>query len=143
LQDQEMSAPDTKVGGFCRGGLQSVDLTDTLYEAAQRMACKRVGALAVVRQGSLVGVITEADLVSAMAEGSSPMTTTVEEYMTPDPITVSVTDDAGLAARRMVEHGIGHLPVLDLGLAIGMISRGDLLAIGAALTPRELVVRRG
>ena len=104
------------------------------------MAYKRVGALAVLRQGSLVGVITESDLVCAMAEGSSATTTVVDQYMTADPITVAVGDDAGLAARRMVEHGIGHFPVVDGGSPIGMISRGDLLVLGVVSTPRPLVL---
>jgi predicted transcriptional regulator len=131
----------TNIRECCSSELQSIDITGTLLEAAQKMVYKRVGALAVLRQRSLVGVITEADLVCAMAEGSSATTTVVEEYMTADPITVAVADDAGLAARRMVEHGIGHLPVVDAGSPIGMVSRGDLLALGVVPMPRPLVVQ--
>src|SRR5487761_1405311 len=68
----------TNVRDCCSSHLQSVDITGTLLEAAQKMAYKRVGALAVLRQGSLVGVITESDLVCAMAEGSSATTTVVD-----------------------------------------------------------------
>jgi CBS domain len=55
----------------------------------------------------------------------------VEEYMTEDAVTVVRGEDANIAARRMVEHGIGHLSVIDGDSAIGMVSKGDLLAVGA------------
>jgi CBS domain-containing protein len=82
-------------------------------------------------EGALVGVISEADLVTAMAEEASPELTAVDEYMTEGAITVTPQDDPAIAARRMVEHGIGHLPVIDHDSAIGMVSKGDLLALGA------------
>lgn len=127
------------VSRLCSGDLIAVGLTDTLLGAAQKMAHKRIGALAVMHQGDLVGVITEADVVCAIAEGASPTTTVVADYMTEAPVTVASTDGVDLAARRMIEHGIGHLPVMDSGVVVGMVSRGDLLAVGAVPTPRQLI----
>jgi CBS domain-containing protein len=120
-----------KVETLCNTHLISAEVTDTLFEAAQKMARNHVGALAVLDEGALVGVISEADLVAAIAEEATLAVTPVDEYMTEGAITVSPGDDGGIAARRMVEHGIGHLPVIERGLAIGMVSKGDLLAIGA------------
>ena len=120
-----------KVGTICTKQLVSVAVSDTLLEAAQKMAHHRVGALAVLDEGALVGVISEADLVAAIAEEATLAKTPVDEYMTEDAITVSPGDDEGVAARRMVEHGIGHLPVTERGLTIGMLSKGDLLSVGA------------
>jgi CBS domain-containing protein len=57
--------------------------------------------------------------------------------MTADAITVAPGDDAGIAARRMVENGIGHLPVMERDSTIGMVSKGDLLAVGVIAAPRE------
>ena len=115
----------------------TAEVTDTLFEAAQKMATNHVGALAVLDDGVLVGVISEADLVTAIAEEASLELTSVDEFMTGDAITITPADDAGVAARRMVENGIGHLPVVDRDSAIGMVSKGDLLAVGAVASPRE------
>jgi CBS domain-containing protein len=90
----------------------------------------------VLDEGTLVGVLSEADLVKAVAEEASLDVTAVDEYMTEDAITVVPGDDAGIAAQRMVDHGIGHLPVMDAGSAIGMVSKGDLLAVGAVAERR-------
>ena len=125
------------VASFCSTDVITADATDTLFEAAQKMARNHVGALAVMDEGHLAGVISEADLVAAVAEDASVFSVAVEDYMTEEPITVEGSDDAGVAARRMVEHGIGHLLVLDAGSPVGMVSKGDLLAIGAVATPKE------
>jgi CBS domain-containing protein len=126
-----------RVESFCSSEVISADITDTLFEAAEKMARNHVGALAVLDEGALVGVISEADLVSAIAEEASLAHTPVEDYMTEDAITVVRGEDASIAARRMVEHGIGHLPVIDGDSAIGMVSKGDLLAVGAVAAPNE------
>jgi len=128
---------EVKVGTLCSSEMISVDLTDTLVEAAQKMARNHVGALAVLEEGELVGMISEADLVTAIAEDASLARTPVDEYMTEGAITVTSDDDAGIAARRMLEHRIGHLPVLDHDSAIGMLSKGDLLAVGAVAAHHE------
>jgi CBS domain-containing protein len=127
-----------KVESLCSNDLITAEVTDTLVEAAQKMARNHVGALAVLDEGTLVGVLSEADLVKAVAEEASLEVTAVDEYMTEDAITVVPGDDAGIAAQRMVEHGIGHLPVMDAGSAIGMVSKGDLLAVGAVAARRTV-----
>lgn len=125
-----------KVGTFCSNEVITAEVTDTLLEAAQRMARNHVGALAVLDEGALVGVISEADLVTAVAEEASMELTSVDEYMSEGAITVVPGDEAEIAARRMVEHGIGHLPVIDGDSTIGMLSKGDLLAVGAVAARR-------
>jgi CBS domain-containing protein len=127
-----------KVESLCSNDLITAEVTDTLFEAAQKMARNHVGALAVLDEGTLVGVLSEADVVSAVAEEASLELTAVDEYMTEDAITVVPGDDAGTAVQRMVEHGIGHLPVMDAGSAIGMLSKGDLMAVGAVAARRAV-----
>jgi len=127
-----------KVESLCSNDLITAEVTDTLVEAAQKMARNHVGALAVLDEGTLVGVLSEADLVKAVAEEASLEVTAVDEYMTEDAITVVPGDDAGIAAQRMVDQGIGHLPVMDAGSAIGMVSKGDLLAVGAVAARRTV-----
>src|SRR5579864_6981707 len=127
----------TSVGRICSGELVSIDVGDSLVEAAERMTYKRVGALAVMDKGSLIGIISEADLVAAIVEQAPMQATCVREYMTVAPITVSVKDDADLAATYMLEHEIGHLPVMESSEAVGMLSRSDLLAVGAVPEPHR------
>jgi|SRR5919109_2495940 CBS domain-containing protein len=124
------------VGRICSGDVISIEVEDTLLDAAQRMTFKGVGALAVLERGSLVGIITEGDLVIAMVEQMPLATTSVRACMTEAPITVSTTVDANVAARYMLEHEIGHLPVMESGEAVGMLSKGDLLAVGATPAPQ-------
>ena len=118
------------VGSFCSTDVITVEATDTLREAADAMARGHVGALAVLDNGELVGVFSEADLVVAVSEDASLADTAVEDYMTEEPVGVEVDDDATLAARRMVENAIGYLFVTRKGAPMGVVSRGDLLAAG-------------
>jgi CBS domain-containing protein len=126
-----------KVSTLCSSDVITAEVTDTLLEAARKMANNHVGALAVLDDGVLVGVISEADLVTAIAEEASFELESVEEFMTEGAITVAPQDDAGIAARRMVENAIGHLPVIERDAAVGMVSKGDLLAVGVVAAPRE------
>ena len=110
-------------------------MDESILDAARKMTYGRVGAVAVTEQEVLVGIISEADVVCAIVEQVAIATTSVREYMTEAPITVSVTDDVALAARYMLANDIGHLPVIDSGELVGMVTRGDLLAIGAVPLP--------
>jgi len=97
--------------------------------AASRMEYHEVGALAVLDDGELVGIITERDIGRAVAEARDPWLQTVGEFMTPDPVTVSPVTSLGLATSLMLEIGARHLPVVEGGRTVGMISVRDLLAM--------------
>ncbi|HET7465281.1 MAG TPA: CBS domain-containing protein [Candidatus Dormibacteraeota bacterium] len=120
------------VSSFCSTDIVTAEATDTLQEAAETMARSHVGALVVLDNGELAGVISEADVITAIAEDANLASTAVEDYMTEDPVSVQPEDDAALAARRMVENGIGYLLVIRGGSPVGVVSRGDLLSAGAA-----------
>lgn len=119
------------VNSFCSTEVITIRATDSLRDAAEAMSRGHVGALPVIDGGELVGVISEADVITAIAEEASLADTLVQEYMTVDPVSVEPDDDAVLAARRMVENGIGYLFVMRRGALMGVVSRGDLLAAGA------------
>lgn len=123
-----------KVGTFCSSDLVTTDATDTLLEAAEKMSRSHIGALAVLDGDELVGVLSEADLVRAIAEEASLHDTAVEDYMTEDPVCIEPANEVTTAARVMVENGIGYLLVVEHGAPVGIVSRGDLLALGAANT---------
>jgi CBS domain-containing protein len=104
----------------------------TLCAAATRMRDHGIGALAVVdRDGDLVGVLTERDLLRAMADGRAPRVTPVEWYATRLPVTIGPNADCSAAARLMVRHEIRHLPVAVAGRPVGMLAARDLLLVEA------------
>jgi CBS domain-containing protein len=90
-----------------------------------------VGSLMVVEGEELVGIISERDIVRAVAEGLAPEVTGVKECMTRDPITARPDMPADAAALIMVERDVRHLPVVDGRRLVGMISARDLLTMSA------------
>jgi CBS domain-containing protein len=116
-----------KLESVFRPGVYSIDMDEALAVAASKMQFEAIGSLAVLRQGSFAGIITERDLVRAMAEDADPATTPVAAYMTEEPIVASPEDGTQEAAARMVALGIRHLPVLVGGEVVGMVSIRDLL----------------
>lgn len=111
----------------CRHVLITAQPDDTLVDAAGQMNCYQIGALPVFDERKLIGIVTERDLTAAVAEGVDPATTRVVEYMTEQPTTVAPDDDLQVAARRMAELGVRHLPVVDGGRLVGVLSMRDLL----------------
>ncbi len=128
-----------KVGAVCNPEVIGIQTTDSLLEAAQTMSRRHVGALMVFEDGRLAGVISEADLVSALAEDMDPRVTPVEDFMTPGAVTIALDDDTELAKTRMRGHGIHHLPVVESDQPVGMISAGDLMGATAAAWNTPLI----
>ena len=111
----------------CHHVLITTQPDDTLVDAAGQMNCYQIGALPVYEERRLIGIVTERDLTAALAEGADPATTRVAEYMTEQPVTVAPDDDLEVAARRMAELGVRHLPVVDGTRLVGVLSMRDLL----------------
>jgi CBS domain-containing protein len=105
----------------------SAGANEDLAEVAARMQFHEVGALLVFRHGLLQGIITERDLMCAVADGADPATATVQRYMTRDPVTVTPDTEAAAAAALMLQLGVRHLPVMEGGQLVGMLSARDLL----------------
>jgi len=96
---------------------------DTLGEVAERMTAANVGAVVVKDFGRLIGILTERDLLKAMAARVHTSDARVREWMTPDPVTATTDTDVEEAARVMLEHGFRHLPVLtEDGRVAGCVS---------------------
>ncbi|HLB62924.1 MAG TPA: CBS domain-containing protein [Actinomycetota bacterium] len=124
-----------KVGTLCRHEVMTAGPEDSLADVASRMQYNEVSALAVFEDENLVGIVTERDLVRAMAEGVDPAGTAVVVYMTPDPLTIDEDAEAAEAAAFMLKVGARHLPVVDGGRVVGMISARDLLEAEAQADP--------
>ena len=101
--------------------------TATVRQACQRMRDRRVGAV-LVTEGDrrLVGIFTGRDAVGrVLADGKDSVTTTLAEVMTRNPDTIPPRQTAIEALRAMQDGGYRHLPVIDGGKVVGVISRGD------------------
>jgi len=95
---------------------------DTLGEVADRMTRKNVGAVIVKDFGRLIGILTERDMLRAMAARVHTSDARVRQFMTEDPITVAPDMDLDEAAQIMLDHGFRHLPVVDGSTVIGIVS---------------------
>ena len=114
----------------------------TIGEIARLMKKNVVGAVMVVRSdGALAGIFTERDaLFRVLAEGRDPKTTRVAEVMTPHPQTISPDKPFGHAMLMMHDGGFRHVPVVENGRPVGMVSARD--ALGPELEEFELEIRR-
>ena len=108
--------------------LLTVETTTALTQAAQEMHSHAVGAVLVLAGGRLEGILTERDILRAVATGSVEGTR-VAAWMTRDPETIGPTDTTGHAASLMIHGGFRHLPVVDSGDPVGIVSIRDLMRL--------------
>lgn len=102
--------------------------TTTVAKAAKLMAKKNVGAIMVVEDKRLVGMFTERDAVfRVVAEGRDVATTTIGEVMTREVVTVSPDEIFGRALLLMHDNGCRHMPVVENGEAVGIVSSRSAL----------------
>ena len=114
--------------------------SDTLRAAAERMWRQQTGSLLISERGRLAGIITERDLLRAVALGADPENSTVDEAMTTEVFTVPPDMPLVDAAREMAARWIRHLPVEENGRLVGMVSMRDVTGIFAALAPGSVSV---
>jgi CBS domain-containing protein len=106
----------------------TIDAEEPVLEAIQVMSDKHVGALPVTRNGELAGVISERDYArKVILMGRSSAETPVWEIMSSPVITVSPEEDVRQCMQLMTEKRIRHLPVIEAGELVGVISIGDLV----------------
>jgi CBS domain-containing protein len=107
--------------------LVTVGPAHTLAQAAKLMNAKRVGSAIVLTEES-PGILSERDVLRAVAEGVDPEAATVSDYMTWNAIVATSEWDTMEAARTMLENGFRHLVVIDGAQEIGILSIRDLMA---------------
>ena len=108
--------------------LLTVETTATLTEAAREMHSHNVGAVLVLAGERLEGILTERDVLRAVATGQVEGTH-VAAWMTRDPEAVGLDDTSGHAAALMIHGGFRHLPVVDGGDPVGILSIRDLMRL--------------
>jgi CBS domain-containing protein len=98
----------------------------TVAEAARLMKASNVGAVVVQRKARLVGIFTERDAVTrVLAAGLDPLHTTLAQVMTPQPDSMTPDKPFSHALVMMHEHGYRHMPVVDRGQVVGVVSMRD------------------
>jgi CBS domain-containing protein len=105
----------------------SVAPEDTLGQAAEAMAERGVGSAVVSDFGRLIGILTERDLLRAVAGRVHSSEARVREWMTVDPVTASTSTGLEEAARTMLEQGFRHLPVVEDDRPVGIVSIRDVV----------------
>jgi CBS domain-containing protein len=108
---------------------------ETLQFAANRMWRQQTGSLLILEDDVLVGILTERDLMRAVARGQDVTVTTVADAMSKDVLTVGPQTTLHEAARLMASQWIRHLPVVEHGALLGVVSQRDLVGVLAALDP--------
>ena len=106
----------------------SIEADRTVLEAARFMMEHSIGALPVLRNGELVGIFSERDVMNrVVAVGRMPGTTKISEVMTPNPKAVSVDETVENCLFLMREFGFRHLPITDGKELKGLVSSRDIL----------------
>lgn len=104
-----------------------IDPLESVFEAARMLNEHRVGAVLVQIDGYLVGIVSERDYIrKVILDHKASKQTKVSEIMTRDLVTVSRTDSVSACINLMREHHIRHLPVMEDGRPVGIISLRDL-----------------
>jgi CBS domain-containing protein len=100
----------------------------SIKRAADWLHAKNIGALVVARDDTVLGIISERDIVHAFSQYGEPVASmTVKDIMTHGLITVAPGDDLNRVMRLMTRHRVRHLPVLRNGRLAGIISIGDVV----------------
>ncbi len=113
----------------------------SVYEALQLLAEKNIGALLVLRNGELVGIVSERDYARKVAlHGKTSMKTLVKEIMTEEVVTVGSDRTVEKAMAIMTDKHIRHLPVLEGEKILGVVSIGDL--VKAIIAEQEFTINQ-
>jgi CBS domain-containing protein len=106
--------------------LVTVPADATVAEAAQVMSLEHVGAALIADGETLHGIFTERDIVRALAAEHDAASHAVAGWMTPDPVTLGPDARIAEARDRMLEEGFRHIPVVDAGRLVGIVSIRDV-----------------
>ncbi len=119
------------LGDICKPTFIVVAPEDTLGEVAERMSAQNVGAVVVKDFGRLIGILTERDMLRAMAARVHTSDARVRQWMTEDPITAPPDMSFEEASQIMVDKGFRHLPVVDGETIMGIVSLRRIMAADA------------
>ncbi|HVP50857.1 MAG TPA: CBS domain-containing protein [Terriglobales bacterium] len=108
--------------------MHTITAEQTVLEAARQMVANNIGAIPVLRDGELVGIFSERDIMTrVVAEARDPARTRVSEVMTAHPLTVDMRESIEHCMVLMKEHSFRHLPICDGKKLKGIVSLRDIL----------------
>jgi CBS domain-containing protein len=139
-EHREADISTRKVGDLIARAPIAVAPGTTIAAAAGAMRDAHISCLAVVEGERLVGIVTARDFVNKVLAAGMDPTTPVSAVMAKDPMVLSPDSLGSDVLNRMLEHRIGHLPVVDDGKLVGMITQTDLVrfqAVSSALLVRD------
>jgi predicted transcriptional regulator len=131
---------DTRAQALVTRPVVYVHPNDTLRRLAETLVEESIGAALVRGPHGAIGLVSERDVVAAIADGSDPNRTRVDEIMNEDVITIAPNVDLLDAAHEMLDAEVRHLPIMEDGVAAGMLSARD--ALRALVELREEAVAR-
>src|SRR5258705_7851511 len=98
-----------------------------LADVAAAMRRRGVGSAVIVEEGRVVGILTERDALAALAAGALPNDARAEAWMTPSPLTLGPADGVTHALEEMLKRNIRHIPIVDGGRLVGIVSLRQLV----------------
>jgi CBS domain-containing protein len=117
----------------------SVAPDQTVLDAAHIMNDKGIGGVVVMQGSKLVGIFTERDIMRrVVAATKDPATTLVRDVMTADPMTITAEIQIAVCRAMMSARRIRHLPVVNDGTLVGVVTSGDILAFEVALAEAQI-----
>jgi CBS domain-containing protein len=117
----------------------SVAPDQTVLDAAHVMNDKGIGGVVVMQGTKLVGIFTERDIMRrVVAAVKDPATTLVRDVMTADPMTITAEIQIAVCRAMMSARRIRHLPVMNDGSLVGVVTSGDILAFEVALAEAQI-----
>lgn len=121
--------------------VHSIEPTATAYDAARFMADQNIGALVVMERGQVVGIVSERDCARKLvAMGRSPRDTLLRDIMS-SPVMYVHPDQAGEECMAlMTENRLRHLPVMEGGRLVGLVSIGDL--VKATISEQQFIIQQ-
>jgi len=117
----------TRLADVLTPGVETTTSSEALRDAARTMRKGDFGAMPVVDDGRLVGMLTDRDIVvRAVAEGLDPMSARVGDVASPSPVAVAPDQDLDEAMELMAEYRVRRLPVVDGERLVGVVSQADV-----------------
>ncbi len=119
---------------------------ESMAEVSVRMDKEGASCVVVVHHDAPLGILTERDIVRFVSSGADPAATATKRWMTEDPDTVAPTSEIGEVIARLAERGYRHVPVVDDGRVVGVVSMADLMHIAQVQPmhhPGELEAPKG
>lgn len=114
------------IASIMQASVQAIDPQSTLRAAAARLRDAEVGTLAIMDGGAIAGIVSERDVVRALADGADPDEVWVSDVMSQFPRYLTPGDSVHGALEVMLAAGIRHLPVIDEGQLVGILSIRDV-----------------